>query len=71
MVTRLHGMEQSGVRFPSGPPHVPVALRPMSESDPGRTSGYPPDSPDVSVAQWIEQIRPKDKMGVRFPPRGQ
>ncbi len=23
------------------------------------------------VVQWIEQIRPKDKMGVRFPPRAQ
>ena len=22
----------------------------------------------VSVAQWIEQISPKDKMGVRLPP---
>jgi hypothetical protein len=22
------------------------------------------------VAQWIEQLRPKEKMGVRFPPRG-
>ncbi len=25
--------------------------------------------PFAFVVQWIEQIRPKDKMGVRFPPR--
>ncbi len=29
-----------------------------------------PRRPLPLVAQWIEQIRPKDKMGVRFPPGG-
>ncbi len=27
---------------------------------------FPSGPPSAPVAQWIEQIRPKDKMGVRF-----
>ncbi|KKW29286.1 MAG: hypothetical protein UY73_C0024G0009, partial [Parcubacteria group bacterium GW2011_GWA2_52_8] len=49
-VTRLHGMEQSGVRLPVGPPRNISALI------------------SLPVAQRTEQIRPKDKMGVQFPP---
>lgn len=50
MVEHLHGMQVAGVRFSLSPPDLSTRNL-MSEA---------------SIAQWIELIRPKDKMWVRF-----
>ena len=48
-------------------PYFIVNLKSLGYSVSEHSGFLNPDS--ALVVQWIEQIRPKDKMGVRFSPR--
>jgi hypothetical protein len=53
VVEHLHGMQVAGVRFSLSPPRTQGRL--VNEL-----------TLKASIAQWIELVRPKDKMWVRF-----